>query len=66
MEENTADLFGGLAIPEQDPWEWRCLMARSGKVAYGKSFAGKVGFISKAWFPHFANWRRDGYDFDSR
>ena len=26
----------------------------------------KAGFISRAWFPHFANWRRDGYDFDSR
>lgn len=41
-------------------------MARSGKVAYGKFFGKKAGFISKAWFPHFANWRRDGYDFDSR
>ena len=42
------------------------MIARSGKVAYGKFFGGKAGFISKAWFPHFANWRRDGYDFDSR
>ena len=66
VEEHTADLSWWSGDPEQDPWEWRCLMARSGKVAYGKSFAGKVGFISKAWFPHFANWRRDGYDFDSR
>ena len=39
---------------------------RSGQVAYGKFFGRKAGFISKAWFPHFANWRRDGYDFDSR
>lgn len=39
---------------------------RSGTVAYGKFFDGKAGFISRAWFPHFANWRRDGYDFDSR
>ena len=35
-------------------------------VAYGKFFGKKAGFISKAWFPHFTNWRRDGYDFDSR
>ena len=41
-------------------------MARSGRVAYGKFFGKKAGFISRAWFPHFANWRRDGYDFDSR
>ena len=34
--------------------------------AYGKFFGKKAGFISKTWFPHFANWRRDGYDFDSR
>lgn len=46
--------------------EWRRLIARSGQVAYGKFFGRKAGFISKAWFPHFANWRRDGYDFDSR
>lgn len=36
-----------------------------GRVAYGKFFNQKAGFISQAWFPHFANWRRDGYDFDS-
>ena len=66
VEENTADLFWWTGDPEQDPWEWRCLIAHSGKVAYGKFFGGKAGFISKAWFPHFANWRRDGYDFDSR
>ena len=66
VEENTGDLYWWTGDEEQDPWEWRCLMARSGKVAYGKFFGKKAGFISKAWFPHFANWRRDGYDFDSR
>ena len=66
VEENTGYLYWWTGDEEQDPWEWRCLMARSGKVAYGKFFGKKAGFISKAWFPHFANWRRDGYDFDSR
>ena len=66
VEENTADLYWWSGDEAQDPWEWRCLMARIGKVAYGKFFGKKAGFISKAWFPHFANWRRDGYDFDSR
>lgn len=66
VEENTSDLFWWSGDPEQDPWEWRELIARSGKVAYGKFFDNKAGFISKEWFPHFANYRRDGYDFDSR
>ena len=65
-EEHTSDRFWWSGDPEQDPWEWRQLIARSGQVAYGKFFGGKAGFISRAWFPHFANWRRDGYDFDSR
>ena len=49
-----------------DPWEWRIILARTGKVAYGKFFGKKAGFVSKKWFPRFANYRRDGYDFDSR
>lgn len=52
--------------PEQDPWVWREIIARSGRVAYGKFFDRKAGFISKEWFPYFANYRRDGYDFDAR
>lgn len=66
VEEHTSDLFWWTDDPAQDPWKWRELIAQSGEVAYGKFFGGKAGFISKAWFPHFANWRRDGYDFDSR
>ena len=65
-EEHTAARGWWSGDPDQDPWEWRQLIARSGQVAYGKFFAKKAGFISRAWFPHFANWRRDGYDFDSR
>ena len=65
-EENTSDLYWWTGDEAQDPWEWRCLIARSGQVAYGKFFGKKAGFISREWFPHFANWRRDGYDFDSR
>ena len=65
-EEHTSGLYWWSGDPEQDPWEWRQLIARSGQVAYGKFFGKEAGFISKAWFPHFANWRRDGYDFDSR
>lgn len=66
VEEHTSNLYWWSGDPEQDPWEWRELIARSGRVAYGKFFDKKAGFISRAWFPRFANWRREGYDFDSR
>ena len=65
-EEQTCALDWWTGDPARDPWEWRQSIARSGLVAYGKFFGKKSGFVSKAWFPHFANWRRDGYDFDSR
>ena len=52
--------------PEQDSWVWREIIARSGQAAYGKFFDRKAGFISREWFPVFANYRRDGYDFDAR
>ena len=48
-----------------DPWEWRRVLADGGQVAYGKFFNKKAGFISLDWLPRFANWRRDGYDFDA-
>lgn len=48
------------------PWEWKGPAAKSGKCIYGKFFNGKAGFISKQWIPDFANYRRDGYDFDAR
>jgi len=47
-----------------DPWAWRQILACSGDVAYGKFFDRKAGFVSKAWFPDFANYRRDGYDWE--
>ena len=48
------------------PWEWKGPIARSGRCVYGKFFGGKAGFVSREWFPDFANHRRDGYDFDAR
>ena len=54
-EENTADLYWCTGDPDQDPLEWRVLIARSDRVAYGNFFGKRAGFISKAWFPHFAN-----------
>lgn len=66
VEEHTSNLFWWTGDEKQDPWTWRELIARTGEVAYGKFFGGKAGFVSKAWFPVLANYRRDGSDFDTR
>jgi hypothetical protein len=50
---------------EHDPWDWRKRIAAEGVITYGKLFRNKAGYISKKWYPKFANLRRDGYDFDS-
>ena len=51
---------------KDDPWHWREEAANKGEIIYAKIFNGRAGFVSKKWFPKFANYRRDGYDFDSR
>lgn len=48
------------------PWEWREELANSGEYAYAKVFEGKAGLISLDIYPQFANFRREGYDFDAR
>ena len=65
-EEHVSPDYWWTGDKEQDPWEWREIIAASHEVAYGKFFGGKAGFISKKWLPYFANYRRNGYDFDSR
>lgn len=65
-EEHTSPDYWWTGDTEQDPWEWREIIACSKEVAYGKFFGSKAGFISKEWLPYFANYRRNGYDFDSR
>lgn len=65
VEERTVPDYWWSGDVLRDPWEWRAIVARSGRIAYGKFFDKKAGFISKKWFPYFANHRRDGYDFDA-
>ena len=65
VEEHTDPAAWWTDDPERDPWSWREQVARRGRVAYGKFFGGRAGFVSLEWFPRFANLRRDGYDFDS-
>lgn len=66
VEEHVSPDYWWTGNREQDPWEWREIIAASHKVAYGKFFDKKSGFISRKWLPYFVNFRRDGYDFDSR
>lgn len=49
-----------------DAWEWKGPVIQKTGCAYGKFFEHKAVYISKVWFPDFANYRRDGYDFDAR
>lgn len=65
LEECTVPKYWWSGDPAHDPWEWRRIIAGSGQVAYGKFFDRKAGFLSKEWLPCFANYRRDGYDFDA-
>ena len=39
-------------------WQWKSAVVTEGNCVYGKFFAGKAGFISRAWWPDFCNWRR--------
>lgn len=50
---------------EESAWEWKGSVIQKTGCAYGKFFDRKAVYISKEWFPDFANYRRDGYDFDA-
>lgn len=66
VEERTAAQDWWSDDAERDPWQWREIIAESGRAVYGKFFDKKAGFVSLQWFPAFANCRRSGYDFDAR
>lgn len=51
---------------EPGPWEWKGPVIRETGCAYGKFLERKAAYISPDFFPDFANFRREGYDFDSR
>ena len=65
VEEHVAPIawFGS---GQDGVWEWKGPVIRESGGAYGKFFEKKAAFISAEWFPDFANFRRDGYDFDAR
>ena len=66
LEEHIAPgcWYGG-----SDPWEaweWKGPVIRRSGCAYGKFLQNKAVYISRELFADFANYRRDGYDFDAR
>lgn len=65
LEERTVPRQWWTDDPETDPWVWRQTLSADPSIAYGKFFGRNAGFISKDWFPVFANYRRNGYDFDA-
>lgn len=65
LEERTVPEYWWCDNPDKDPWMWRAIIASRRDIVYGKFFDKKAGFISRKWLPVFANYRRDGYDFDA-
>ena len=65
VEEFTDAAAWWTGDQSRDPWEWREILARSGKVVYGKFFGKIAGFLSTDWLPYVVNYRRNGYDFDA-
>ena len=39
-------------------WKWKGPAVTEGDCVYGKFFAGKAGFVSRAWWPDLCNYRR--------
>lgn len=65
VEERTTAETWWTGDSISDPWEWRIVLSSHPEIAYGKFFDKKAGFIHKDFFPVFANYRRNGYDFDA-
>ncbi|MBQ2818591.1 MAG: hypothetical protein IJF16_11760 [Clostridia bacterium] len=65
LEEHTAPGFW-FNDDVEGPWEWKATLSKSQKCAYGKCFDKKAGYVSLKWYPHLANYRRCGYDFDAK
>jgi hypothetical protein len=45
---------------------WQELVNWINEIGFLPLFGNKAGFISLEWLPYFVNFRRAGYDFDSR
>ena len=65
-EHISSDCWWHSDTGQWSAWEWKGPVIRECGCAYGKFFENRAVFISREWFPDFANYRRDGYDFDAR
>ena len=65
-EHVNNDLWYSGADGDWKVWDWKGPIIIDLNCAYGKFFKKKAVFISKDWYPDFANYRRDGYDFEAR
>ncbi len=65
-EHVTSDLWYAAPDGEWKVWNWKGPLINDLNCAYGKFFEKKAVYISKEWFPDFANYRRSGYDFEER
>lgn len=50
----------------EGPWDWRSMIAQKGEIFYGKFAENKAVFVHRDWFPTLCNYRRNGYDFDTK
>lgn len=66
IEENVDPRLWYSADGDWKIWDWKGPLINDLHCAYGKFFDKKAVYISQEWFPDFANYRRDGYDFDAR
>ena len=66
-EEIVDEDCGYVALPEggwEWPlWKWKGEIVTGMPCMYGKFFNKKAGFISKAWWPDFCNYRRSKYPY---
>lgn len=59
--QEMADPSLWFADDADGPWEWKGPAIRTGRVAYGKFFRAKAGYISLSWLPYFISYRREKY-----
>ena len=66
-EEIVDEDCGYVSLPEggwEWPlWKWKGEIVTGMPCMYGKFFNKKAGFISKAWWPDFCNYRRSKYPY---
>lgn len=42
-------------------WKWKGQIIRESQCGYGKLFGGRVGFVSREWWPYLCCYRRSRY-----